>query len=215
MTVGRRYGDRGQAFPIYVVVVAGLLFAAFAFFVIGQASVTRSTAQGAADAAALAAAREARDNLAPGLDLVVLKPEEWKGVLDGRLFDARGACRTAEEFAARNEAVASSCKPGPLRFAVEVETNRTVGDSVVPGTGAMHGTANATAEIVPLCRLGPVSGSSPSPTPSPSASPGETPQQPGPVKIVCREGDDIIFDPLKPKPWSTLARALFSVRLVD
>lgn len=87
MTTHLRSGDRGQAFPIYVVALVGLLFAALALFVVGQASVTRSNAQGAADAAALAAARDARDHLLPGLDLALLKPEEWEDVLGGkRLF---------------------------------------------------------------------------------------------------------------------------------
>lgn len=58
-------GDAGQAFPIYVVMVAGLLFLAFAFFAVGKASATRNEAQGAADAAALAAAQDARDTLGP------------------------------------------------------------------------------------------------------------------------------------------------------
>ena len=56
--------DDGQAFPIYITVVGGLLFLAFAYFAVGQAAVNRNGAQTAADAAALAAAQEARDQLA-------------------------------------------------------------------------------------------------------------------------------------------------------
>ncbi|MBW5484029.1 hypothetical protein GPJ59_19620 [Streptomyces bambusae] len=205
--------DQGQAFPVYVVVVAGLLFAALAFFVVGQASVTRSDAQGAADAAALAAAREARDNLVPGLDLGGLKSEDWSKVLEGKFFDPAGACGKAEDFAARNAAKAT-CTRQFLRFTVAVETTNTVGNSVIPGTDAMHGTANATAEIEPRCRLGPMATASP-PLPPPVEGPTPPPTPPGPVKITCTGGDDIIFDPLKPKPWNQLARVLFSVRLVD
>ncbi|MFE9932836.1 pilus assembly protein TadG-related protein [Streptomyces sp. NPDC005533] len=202
-------GDRGQAFPIYVVAVVGLLFAALAFFAIGQASVTRSNAQGAADAAALAAAREARDHLVPGLDLAALKPEGWQDVLGGKRLYLEGGCEKAPGFAAMNDAEAT-CRRSALSFTVEARTNGTVGESVIPGTDSMHGTANATAVIEPRCHLS----SLPTPTRSPSpAEPGE--EKPGPVKIRCKGGHDIDFDPLKPDPWRTLARALFDVRLTD
>ncbi|MEV8106004.1 pilus assembly protein TadG-related protein, partial [Streptomyces sp. NPDC088135] len=56
----RLRGEAGQAFPIYVVMVAGLLFLAFAFFTVGKAAALRNGAQGAADAAVLAAAQESR-----------------------------------------------------------------------------------------------------------------------------------------------------------
>ncbi|MDJ0384146.1 pilus assembly protein TadG-related protein [Streptomyces sp. G-G2] len=204
-------GDRGQAFPIYVVVVAGLLFAAFAFFVIAQASVTRSDAQGAADAGALAAAAKARDSLIPGLDLATLKPEDWQKVLDGKLFDAAAACGQARDFAGRNGATATSCSAGVLEFTVAVETTGTVGSSVIPGTEGMHGTANATARIEPRCHLG-AAATDASPKPHPG---GGGADKPGPVNIECDGSGDIRFDPLHPELWSTLARTLFHVRLVE
>ncbi|MET9604693.1 pilus assembly protein TadG-related protein [Streptomyces sp. NPDC006512] len=219
----RREADRGQAFPIYVVIVAGLLFAAFALFVVGQASVTRSDAQGAADAAALAAARDARDHLTPGLVLADLQPREWSAVLDGKHFFAGGACAEATEFAARNGAVAK-CVPSVLSFQVTVETDRTVGDSVIPETGGMRGTADATAVIEARCHLGqaPPATEAPSPTAGPSSpSPGQPSATPGPperpalIKIECKGGKELTFDPSKPDPWRTLARNLFDVRLTD
>ncbi|GGR77428.1 hypothetical protein Snoj_79440 [Streptomyces nojiriensis] len=209
MTTRQRFGDRGQAFPIYVVVVVGLLFAALAFFAIGQASVTRSNAQGAADAAALAAAREARDHLAPGLDLAVLKPGDWEGVLGGKRLYLDSGCEKAPSFAAMNDAEAT-CRRSALSFTVEVKTNRTVGESVIPGTDSMHGTANATAVIEPRCHLGLL------PAPTKSPDPVDTGvEKPGPIKLRCKGGQEIDFDPLKPDPWRTLARALFDVRLTD
>src|SRR4051794_28092055 len=60
----RKYHDAGQAFPIYITVVGGLLFLAFAYLAVGQAAATRNGAQTAADAAALAAAQDLRDKLA-------------------------------------------------------------------------------------------------------------------------------------------------------
>ncbi|MCJ1677850.1 pilus assembly protein TadG-related protein [Streptomyces sp. APSN-46.1] len=193
--------------------MAALLFAALVFFVFGQAAVVRSDAQGAADAAALAAAREARDNLDPALDLAMLKPQDWEGVVEGRSFDWSRACGAAEAFARRNDA-AGTCSRSMLRFTVEVTTDGTVGDSVVPGTEGTHAKAKAVAEIVPRCELGfaadPPGAPSPSPTvaPSPTASPSADP-----VVFKCRGGTTVRFDPLKPDRWKTLARSLFDVRL--
>ncbi|ATZ24757.1 pilus assembly protein TadG-related protein [Streptomyces lavendulae] len=211
--------DRGQAFPIYVVAVVGLLFAAFVFFVVGQASVTRSDAQGAADAAALAAAREAGEGSLGALDLVSLKPEEWVKFLAGDLLIGKGACDAAVDFAARNDSSAT-CEASPPRFAVTVETNRTVGKSVVPGTDGMHGEARAAAVIEPLCTLGsapaPAPTATPRPDPTATASPGPTATPvPARVKLRCKGGKSIDIDPLNPGSLRDLARSLFSVRLVE
>lgn len=214
---GEYRGDRGQAFPIYIVVVAGLLFAAFAFFVVGQASVTRSDAQGAADAAALAGARQVRDGALVGLDLGALRPADWQELLRGKLLSGNGACATAVDFAARNGADAQCQAPIP-RVTVAVETDRAVGDSVVPGTGGMHGTADATAVIESLCVLG----SAPAPsatatqgggTPSPTSTP-TPPPAPDPVRVNCKDGKLVEIDPLKPGSLRALSRNLFSVRLI-
>lgn len=206
--------DRGQAFPIYAVAVAGLLFAALAFFVVGQAGVTRSNAQGAADAAALAAARDARDHLVPGLDFTKFEPEDWERILRGELLDSTGSCAEASSFAAKNDASAT-CTPRSREFAVEVTTNGTVGKSVVPGTGSVHGQAKATASIEPRCTLD--SAPEPAPTPSPTATQGPTPAPTPaqPVTFKCKGGKALVLDPLKPDPWRKLARTLFDVRLVD
>ncbi|MFJ8160820.1 pilus assembly protein TadG-related protein [Streptomyces sp. NPDC096136] len=209
--------DRGQAFPIYIVMVVGLLFAALAFFVIGQAGVTRSNAQGAADAAALAAAGEARDNTLLGLDLLSLKPADWEKLVDGDLLSGRGACAKAAEFAVLNDATAE-CEAVIPEVTVTVTTNRTVGESVVPGTEGVHGKATAKAAIKPRCSLrsapSPVPTASaqtpgPTSTPTPSPTPG-----PGSVTFVC-DGDPLTLDLGKPGPLRKLAKALFTVRLVD
>ncbi|MEU3722013.1 pilus assembly protein TadG-related protein [Streptomyces sp. NPDC031705] len=208
--------DRGQAFPLYVVVIAGLLFAALAFFVVGQASVTRSGAQGAADAAALAAAREARDTVLFDLDLTALKPEDWKNIADGESLRAKGACAQADVFAARNDAKAQ-CEAVPPRFTVKVESDRTVGDSVIPGTGSMHGTATATALVEPRCHLGELVTPRPGPTvPAGGGSPAPTPaaSEAAAVTFACDKGEPVKLDPSKPGSLRELSRKLFNVRLV-
>ncbi|OKK20808.1 hypothetical protein AMK16_10335 [Streptomyces sp. CB00455] len=204
-----RTADRGQAFPLYVVVVAGLLFAALALFVVGQASATRSDAQGAADAAALAAARHARDHLVPGLVLADLEPAAWEKILDGERFFTEDACEAAEAFAEKNAAEATTCVPSPLRFTVAVKTHETVGKSVIPGTDVMHGTADATAVIKPRCHLGELpAGETRAPTES-------LPAEPGRFTIQCEGGKEIAFDPKHPGTWNALARKMFDVYLTD
>ncbi|MGW9374605.1 pilus assembly protein TadG-related protein [Streptomyces xanthophaeus] len=219
----KRDGDLGQAFPIYVVVVGGLLFAALALFVVGQAAVTRSDAQGAADAAALAAGREARDDVLLNLDLAAVTPADWRKIVGGDFFRVGEACAAAEAFAAQNDATAQ-CRPAPPRFTVMVETKGTVGDSVIPGTDSMHGTATATALIEPRCSLSAVTSPSPSPSPtaptdgaSPSESPSPTPSSPPTPATVQFECDGELFrlDPLKPGSLTVWTRRLFSVRLAS
>ncbi|MBM9619609.1 pilus assembly protein TadG-related protein [Streptomyces zhihengii] len=148
--------DQGQAFPIYVVMVGGLLFLAFAFFAVGQASATRNTAQGAADAAALAAAQDARAKLtAEWLD-ALQDPTAWRDIFDG-YTPITPSCGVAAQFAAKNGAVLDGlpgCRPEPglpLTFSVSVKTQKPVGDSVIPGTESKFGTADAKAAVKPLC----------------------------------------------------------------
>ncbi|MCX4780710.1 pilus assembly protein TadG-related protein [Streptomyces sp. NBC_01264] len=198
-------GDRGQVLPFYAAMMACLLFAALAFVAVGMAGATRSDAQGAADAAALAAARETRDNLLVGMDLLTLTPADWEDILDGDRLDPNGACAKASDFAASNGATAE-CSAGVLRFTVTTETDKAVGDTVIPGTEDMKGHAAATAVIEPRCTLKP--GPTPTATPSPSATPG-------PVAIDCRGGGVVTVDPSTPGSLTKLARQLFNVRLIN
>ncbi|WP_438311920.1 pilus assembly protein TadG-related protein [Streptomyces sp. HUAS TT3] len=206
--------DRGQAFPIYVVVIAALLFAALAFFVVGMAGATRSDAQGAADAAALAGAQEARDNLFVGLSVLDLKPEDWGKLVGGDLLKSNGACAKAREFAGLNNAAAECNAPIPV-VTVSVTTTRTVGKSVVPGSEGLPGKATAKARIEPRCSLRSAPAPDPAPTPTSTSTPSPTtsPVSVG-VTLVCK-GKTITVDPAHPGPLKQLARALFNVRLVD
>ncbi|MEU2424477.1 pilus assembly protein TadG-related protein [Streptomyces sp. NPDC007851] len=150
MTRLRRYGDSGQAFPIYITVVGGLLFLAFAYLAVGQAAVNRNGAQTAADAAALAAAMNKRDELADQWVKDVLDPTKWQDIFDGKV-DVADSCWRAYQLAAQNDAEAQCDPDPPLSYKVHAQTNKTVGDSVVPGTEDMKSTADATAVIEPLC----------------------------------------------------------------
>ncbi|WP_327593675.1 pilus assembly protein TadG-related protein [Streptomyces chartreusis] len=147
----RTSGDAGQAFPIYITVVGGLLFLAFAYLAVGQAAANRNGAQTAADAAALAAAQETRDRLAGDWLAVVGDPAKWQDILDGDMAVFDG-CWRADELAAQNDANVHQCKQeGLLGYKVEVETNQSVGESIVPGTEDFKSRASATAVIEPRC----------------------------------------------------------------
>ncbi|MBO4259783.1 pilus assembly protein TadG-related protein [Streptomyces griseorubiginosus] len=149
MTRPRRYGDAGQAFPIYITVVGGLLFLAFAYFAVGQAAVNRNGAQTAADAAALAAAQQTRDQLAGQWNMDILDPTKWGDIFQG--VGAVDGCGRAGQLAAQNDAQLDSCRQDVLSYTVGVTTNKSVGRSVVPGTENIKSDAHATAVIQPLC----------------------------------------------------------------
>ncbi|MBC2868281.1 pilus assembly protein TadG-related protein [Streptomyces mexicanus] len=156
MIVSRRYGDTGQAFPIYITVVAGLLFLALAYFAVGQATVNRSAAQTAADAAALAAAQDTRKQLADEWVKEVLDPTKWLDIFQGIGQGRHSSCWRASQLAQENHASLRGCDPeGLLGYRVEVRTNESMGKSLVPITETTHSTAYATAVIEPLCSFTP------------------------------------------------------------
>ncbi|MFJ8952174.1 pilus assembly protein TadG-related protein [Streptomyces sp. NPDC102381] len=143
--------------PIYIWLTGILLFAAFAFFAFAQAASARNGAQSAADAAALAAAQSARGELMLGLGDALERGDEdwldWLDRIDPKGTDARAA---ADRLAAANDAHVLS---GPTETAVndhagywvDVETNYTVGDTIIPGTENKRAKAHATAVIQPRC----------------------------------------------------------------
>jgi hypothetical protein len=201
LTRPRRYGDAGQAFPIYITVVGGLLFLAFAYFAVGQAAVNRNGAQTAADAAALAAAQDRRDQLAGAWVKDVLNPAKWRAIFEGAADDLVPSCWRAHQLAEQNDATVSSCgdPEGPLRFSVEVQTNKPMGDSVVPGEAGRKAHASATAVIEPRCDFDP---------PAENAGSDVLP------KLWCKDDQDWEMDPddldLLPKPED-----LFDVHLAE
>lgn len=185
-----RQRDAGQAFPIYITVVAGLLFLAFAYFVVGDYADQRNGAQGAADAAALAAARDARDQIVDEL-LGPKLPDDWADLILGRGFHPGSACDAADAYAQKNDSDRKTCARyfGQYwGFTVEVETKKTIGDSVIPGTADKKGAAVARGVVVPKCSL---SG----------------------AKLDC-DGLDALIDPHDLGSVPDLAD-LFTVRLID
>ncbi|MFC8918284.1 pilus assembly protein TadG-related protein [Streptomyces sp. NPDC057116] len=139
--------ETGQASPLYIFVVASLLFLALAFFAVGQAGATRNGAQSAADAAALAAAREQRDSF----DLTI---DDLGDLLDGVLVPDLNGCGASHQYAGQNGANVVGCDPlsdGRWGSTVRVESQKPVGDTILPGTEGMTAEATATAVVVPRC----------------------------------------------------------------
>ncbi|GGV80239.1 pilus assembly protein TadG-related protein [Streptomyces massasporeus] len=201
MTRPSRYGDAGQAFPIYITVVGGLLFLAFAYFAVGQAAANRNGAQTAADAAALAAAQDRRDQLAGAWVKDVLDPGKWQAIFEGTTDGLTPSCWRAYQLAEQNDATVSSCldPEGTLRLSVEVQTNKPMGDSIVPGEANRKAHASATAVIEARCDIDPPAG---------NAGPDVLP------KLLCKDGEKWEPDPddldVLPKPED-----LFDVHLAD
>ncbi|MFI9747423.1 pilus assembly protein TadG-related protein [Streptomyces sp. NPDC052494] len=200
--------DEGQAFPIYVAVVAGLLFLAFAYFAVGQAAFTRNSAQTAADAAALAAAQDARDQLHEGWLEVILDPDQWDDLLEGKVYYEGAACLRAADFAALNEAVLSGggCERlDPPGFRVTVTT-----------TGSEPNDATASAEAVIEARCGFTAQEPTSePTPTPTATDDtEEEEDGGPITGLVCDGDPWEIDPEDPTTLPDAAD-LFTVRLSE
>lgn len=134
--------------------MSALFFLAFAFFAVGQASVDRNSAQAAADAAALAAARESRDEAHDAFLAALIAGDTDKlGNLLQFLGQGSGEpCAKAEEFADDNGASAT-CGPdgAPGAYTVDVRSLTSVGKTVVHGTEDVKATAHASAEVVPRC----------------------------------------------------------------
>lgn len=136
--------------------MAALLFLAFAYFAVGQASVARNGAQTAADAAALGAARTARDGVKADFltALTAGDIDKLNDLLAGVGMDGDGAaCTAATTYAADNHADRTNCDRvnNPPGYAVGVLTQGTVGNSVVAGTENMHAQARATAVVESVC----------------------------------------------------------------
>lgn len=185
-------------FPLYIWMITGLLTIAFLFFVFAQAAVTRSSAQSAADAAALAAARESRDQLYDGF-LEVLDDEDGdlEDILDGDGARTGAPCEAAApSLAAENGAEVISCATpdSGLTYTVRVRTLEPVGESLLPGTENEYAEAEATAVVGGLCRL--------------------TSEEEDRIEFSCEEDRDWSFDPGDEDELPD-ARDMFRVHLED
>ncbi len=126
----------------------------------------------------------------------------WQEIFDGMAEGLTPSCWRAEQLAANNDATVLSCSPdGLLGYTVEVQTNKTVGDSIVPGTETKKSRATATAVIEARCSF-------------------ELPAVDADVDdalptINCKDGVDWELDPEKPEDLLPKPEDLFDVHLSD
>ncbi|MFD4758653.1 pilus assembly protein TadG-related protein [Streptomyces sp. NPDC058439] len=198
--IERSRRDAGQAFPIYVVMVAGLLFLVFAFFAVGKASALRNGAQGAADAAALAAAQQNRENFGTGFYASL--PQD---MLEQFLQVHRvNGCPAARKFAAENQAKVTDCLPtrGGYRDQVKVDVKgrKPVDSSVLPGSQRTFAKATATAVIKFRCKWKSVDYNDDGIQDMYFFSCGK---------------DFLEIEPSNPPPWSEVSKIFYDVHLVD
>ncbi|MER6477466.1 hypothetical protein [Streptomyces filamentosus] len=197
---------------------------AFVYFAVGQAAGLRNGAQTAADAAALGAAQDARDQLREGWLEVLGDPGQWDPFVRGDRYTAGRACERAAELAALNEAVVDDCLSTSFGFRVTVHTEDTVGESLVPDTENVQATATATAVVEPRCSFDPPKPTvdpeppvDPDPTedpesteaPSPTSSP--EPEESEPILGLVCDDETLSIDP--EDPVLPEAEDLFHVRL--
>ncbi|QXE34950.1 hypothetical protein KQY30_12365 [Streptomyces sp. GMY02] len=219
--------ESGQAAPIYITMVAGLLFLALAFFAVGQAGATHNGAQSAADAAALAAAQESRDQFREDLLGGLLDPGFLDDIFNGNPLGTFDGCQAAGRFADRNGA---DLKPpngcvwasgGRWGFTVRVVTQKPMGESILPGAADEKAEASATAVVEPRCSFEPAEEESESPGDGESPEDGDEPEAPeeegpaSPGELVCDDSDsNWLIDPENLDLLPDMAD-LFSVRLAQ
>ncbi|MBL0778093.1 hypothetical protein G6541_12485 [Streptomyces albidoflavus] len=142
--------------PLFIWITGFVLFVSLAFFAFAQAAVARNGAQSAADAAALAAAQDARGELTEELLLSVQEgDEDWSDWLSIDRMVGETAEEAAGRLAAANDAQVTAFRGaevgGKGGYAVEVRSVDPVGDSVLPMTSGTYANAEATAVVEPLC----------------------------------------------------------------
>lgn len=151
----------------------------------------------------MAAARDARDELVDGLKAAVGQDDNWLDWLDG-LQDPEGigATGAARQLASENDStVLGGAQPtvfdGYPGYRVDIRTNYTVGDSIIPGTENKQAQAHAVAVIQPRCDF------------APDADPTK------PVELDC-DGQIVNIDPGEFDPDDLPdANVLFSVHLAE
>lgn len=167
--------DSGQAAPLYIAAVTGLLFIALVFFAFGEADVQRNGAQTAADAAALAAAKESRSLLEPELKANLTNPDFFASVFNAPFLGSFGnACGKASEFAGANEASDVQCRQlsdGRWGYEVRLKSNKGMSTNVVPGTEGKRAEAEAVAVVEPRCTFIPAPDSDSDPDSDADAEP--------------------------------------------
>ncbi|WUW21925.1 pilus assembly protein TadG-related protein [Streptomyces sp. NBC_01463] len=194
--------ESGQAAPLYITAVTGLLFLALIFFAFGEADVKRNGAQSAADASALAAAKESRTLLGLELKVRVMDRAFYTEVFNAPYVGLPG-CYKAISFAAQNDARIEPNGCNPLTgldwgYKVKLRTNKAMSANLVPGTEGKRAKATAAAIVEGHCKF----------------IPNPIPTSPSIGEVVCTTGLTWVVSPQSLAIMPDMAD-LFSVRLVE
>jgi hypothetical protein len=210
----RAHRESGQAAPLYITAVVGLLFLALVFFVFGEADVKRNGAQSAADASALAAAQESRDQLKDDLLANLLDGDYLRDIFSGDFPGTYNGCAQASRFAERNDARSLQCSmpSGRWAFEVDVESNKAMSANLLPGTEGQRAKASAVAVVEPRCAFRAAEPSTDEGN-EPSEPVEEDEPKPSPGKLVC-DTRDWVIDPEHLDLVPDMAD-LFTVRLAE
>ncbi|MEV0574012.1 pilus assembly protein TadG-related protein [Streptomyces sp. NPDC050392] len=141
--------EAGQAAPLYITAVTGLLFLALVFFAFGEADVKRNGAQTAADATVLAAAKDSRRLLKLDLMANVMDRGFYTEVFNTPYVGMDG-CSMAASFGARNDATDVECQPvSDMRWGyhVDLKSRKSMSANLVPGTEGKKAKAEAVAVL--------------------------------------------------------------------
>lgn len=152
----------------------------------------------------MAAAQDARDELLLDLGDAIGAGDDWLDWLDltgDAALPAGGTAEAAGELAAANDSTLQAIVPqamgGYPGFRVDIQTNYTVGDSIIPGTEGMQAQAHAVAVVQPRCEF------------DLDADPTQ------PVELVC-DGEIVNIDPEDFDPGDLPdPSVMFSVRLAE
>ncbi|MEU3221592.1 pilus assembly protein TadG-related protein [Streptomyces sp. NPDC006976] len=208
----RFHSESGQAAPLYVAAVVGLLFVALILLAFGEADIHRNGAQSAADAAALAAAKESRSLLEPDLKAHLADLEYFDSVFNTAFLGGRGdACGKAFAFAGRNNATDVRCRPladGRWGYEVRLKSSKGMSTNSVPGVGGKKAEAQAVAVVEPRCTFVPDPDSDPDAVPDPDAEAASI------GKVRCDGDLEWSVDPEDLTLMPDVAD-LFSVRLAE
>ena len=147
---GRRHEEEGQVLPVLLVLVVATLALGFTLFSVGRASNLRTEAQTAADAAALAAVGNLKQQLRALALLQLPDIVTGPGVIDDTGLETASACAAAADYADRNGARLVGCRRSGLQVRVETETDESVGASAPDGVEGRRGEAEAVAEVRPV-----------------------------------------------------------------